>query len=294
MEWVWVVGGLVVWMVLAAVVGVAVGQTIRAADRVRPGSRDVLTGPQGASPAPRARRRAVPLPPAGVALAALAVALPTTAFVLERRGSSGAAARLLSMDGPVSVADVFTAGLFAVAALAAILAAGRLPGRRTWWSAVSVVAAGIAVTKADGTLHTDAMAGVGTAIGTGAGVGVGSGAALVVIAGLWFLSRHERRDRRRVLGTLTLYAAASVGLSAVTWLVERAYGVASTLAAASTYLEAAGGALAGVAFLMAVLIGVAPRLVLPADWVLRRSADAHALEAADVLPGRTAGNLHGV
>ena len=33
-------------------------------------------------------------------------------------------------------------------------------------------------------------------------------------AALWFLSRTERRDRRRVLGTLAGYAVASVGLGA--------------------------------------------------------------------------------
>jgi hypothetical protein len=35
-----------------------------------------------------------------------------------------------------------------------------------------------------------------------------------------------------------------------------------------------------VVFLVAVLVGVAPRLVLPADWALRRTEDAHTLDAA--------------
>ena len=39
-------------------------------------------------------------------------------------------------------------------------------------------------------------------------------------------------------------------------------------------------------FLMAVLVGVAPRLVLPAAWALRRSADAQTLDVPDLLPGR--------
>jgi hypothetical protein len=47
----------------------------------------------------------------------------------------------------------------------------------------------------------------------------------------------------------------------------------------ATFVEEAGEALAGVAFLMAVLVGVAPRLVLPASWALRRTADAEAVAA---------------
>jgi carbohydrate-binding DOMON domain-containing protein len=57
---------------------------------------------------------------------------------------------------------------------------------------------------------------------------------------------------------------------------------------AATYLEESGEALAGVAFLIAVLAGVAPRVVLPATWGLRRSADAHTLELPEQLPTRTA------
>ena len=108
-----------------------------------------------------------------------------------------------------------------------------------------------------------------------------------VVAGLWVLSRTERRDRRRVLGSLTGYAAASVGLSALSASVP------GSLAATATFVEESGEALAGVSFLVAVLVGVAPRLVLPADWALRRSADALGLEAADVLPGRAAEGRYG-
>jgi hypothetical protein len=39
---------------------------------------------------------------------------------------------------------------------------------------------------------------------------------------------------------------------------------------------------------MAVLVGVAPRIALPARWALRREADAHGLELPEGLPGRTA------
>ena len=52
----------------------------------------------------------------------------------------------------------------------------------------------------------------------------------------------------------------------------------------ATFLEESGEALAGVAFLMAVLVGVAPRLVLPAAWALRRTADAQTLDVPEALP----------
>jgi hypothetical protein len=58
------------------------------------------------------------------------------------------------------------------------------------------------------------------------------------------------------------------------------------MAVTATFLEESGEALAGVAVLVAVLVGVAPRLVLPADWALRRTADAHTIEVSDHLPRR--------
>jgi hypothetical protein len=57
----------------------------------------------------------------------------------------------------------------------------------------------------------------------------------------------------------------------------------------ATFLEESGEALAGVAFLVAVLVGVAPRLVLPAAWPLRREADAHTLEASEGVRSPEAG-----
>ncbi len=96
-----------------------------------------------------------------------------------------------------------------------------------------------------------------------------------MLAVLAFISRAERRDRRRVLGALAAYAVASVGLSAVSAVAVGQW------AATATYLEESGEALAGVAVLVAVLVGVAPRLVLPASWVLRREEDAAVLEVPE-------------
>ena len=284
MWWVWVLSAVAVWAVLAVVAGVVIGRGIRMAEQRRPGAADILTTADVPGYAAavqrdigRDRRRAVPLPPVGIGLAALAVALETVGFVVRLRGGSGPIARALSMDAAYSVPRTFVAVLFAVAAIAAVAGASRLPGRRTWWLGVGLVAGLIATVKAGSTVHVNAMDTLTDAIGRAGALAASTAAAAAVIGALWFLSRTERRDRRRVLGVLGLYAAASVGLSALSSVA--ATSLTANVAAATTYLEESGEALAGVAFLVAVLIGVAPRLVLPAEWALRRTADAQTLDA---------------
>ena len=66
------------------------------------------------------------------------------------------------MDAPFALPRLFVALLFAAGAMAAVAAAGSIPGRRTWWLAVALVGAGIAAVKAGGTVHSDAMAAVAT------------------------------------------------------------------------------------------------------------------------------------
>lgn len=287
--WLWVVGGLVGWFVLAFGLAVVVGRGIRTADLRTPDSSGLLTTEDLApgQPAPaRVRRRAVPLPPIGIALAALAVGLMTVGYGLRLSGTTGPLARALSMDAPFSVPRMYVAALFGAAALAAVTGAGTT--RRTWWLAVGLVAAGIAAVKAGSTVHVDAMSALTSAAGAQAAVLLSVTAAAVVLAALFFLSRDERRDRRRVLGALTGYAVAAVGLSALSSVVPGRF------VATATYLEESGEALAGVAFLVAVLVGVAPRLVLPAGWALRRTADAETLGVRETLPGRpTAGDAFG-
>jgi hypothetical protein len=205
-------------------------------------------------------------------------------YVVRLSGSSGPYARLLSMDASWSLPRTFVALTFATAAIAALAGAGRIPGRRTWWTAVGIVAAGVATVKAGSSVHTVALTTLNEAVTPIGGLIVSATLAISVVAALWFLSRTETRDRRRVLSGLALYGFASVGLSAISSSFVGAYGGASTMAAAATFLEETGEALAGVMFLMAVLVGVAPRLVLPADWALRRQADAHTLELPEGLP----------
>ncbi|RBY87398.1 hypothetical protein [Blastococcus sp. TF02A-26] len=268
--WFWIAVGLVVWLLLAALVAVVLGRGIRLADQ-----RAVDTGADPTPvPALFPARRRIPLPPVAVAIAATAVTLEAVGFALRLNGSTGTTARALSMDAPFSAPRMFVAALFAVAAVAALVAAVRIPGRRGWWLSVGLVAGLIAATKTGSTVHATAMHGLEESLGAAEAVAVSVALAGIVLASLAFISRAERRDRRRVLSCLAAYAFASVGLSAVSAATS------GRLAITVTFLEESGEALAGVAFLVAVLVGVAPRLVLPAAWPLRRDADASTLEVA--------------
>jgi hypothetical protein len=178
---------------------------------------------------------------------------------------------------------MYIAVLFVVAAVAAFAGAAVNPGRRTWWLAVGTVAAGIAVVKAGSTVHADAMGVLVDALGVAGATAVSVLAAVSVLLVLFFISRAERRDRRRVLKWLGVYAGASVGLSTVSALTTGRWQIAAT------FVEESGEALAGVAVLVAVLVGVAPRLVLPTTWRLRRDADAHTVDVPVPAPRRTVG-----
>ncbi len=280
------------WVLLAVGLGIVLGRSIRLADLDSPGTgvdRPLTTEAstrRASTAAPAVTRRRVPWPPVAVGLAALAVALETAGLVLRSTGGTGSAARLLSMDAPYSLPRLYVAALFGAAAIAAIAAAGRIRARRTWWLAVGSVAAGIAVVKAGSTVHADAVAAVAARVGDGAAFVLGAVVAAGVLGVLAFLTRTERRDRRRVLSALACYAGASVGLSALS-------SVAGDWSATATFLEESGEALAGVSFLVAVLVGVAPRLVLPADTALRRRSDAETLDAPGAVLPVHRSSVHG-
>ena len=259
MWWHWVVGVLVVWLVVAIALALLIGRGIRLADRRSPGTGVALTADLPASsptaaPSADARSRC----PRSASPGRDAVALETCGFVLRRNGSPVRPPTCCRWTPPSLCRACSWPLLFAAAAFAAVVAAGRMPGRRTWWLAVAVVAGGIASVKAGGTVHADAIGALNDALGARAAVLLSVLAAAVVVAGLWSFTRTERRDRRRVLGTLGFYAVASVGLSAVSAAVPGSWAVTAT------FVEESGEALAGVAFLMAVLVGVAPR------WCCRR------------------------
>src|SRR5687768_11045019 len=88
----WVAGGLAVWTLVAFLIAVVIGRSIRLADR-RAGVLDeassLTTADLPATMRAPVRRRAIPLPPVGVALAALAVGLETSGYLLRLTGSTG-------------------------------------------------------------------------------------------------------------------------------------------------------------------------------------------------------------
>ncbi len=287
----WVLTGLALWLVVGLASGVVLGRAVRLADRRAPGTgHDVLTTadlppsmvhPRTGAVAPRRR---VPFPPVAVALAAAAVTLEGVGYAVALTGARGPVAGLLSMDAPFSLPRLYIAGLFAAAAVAALVGGAQLAGRRTWWTAVAVVAGGAAAVKAGSTVHADAFGAASSVLTTAGAVLVSAAIAGAVLGGLRITSRGDRRDRRRVLRSLGLYAGASVGLSGVSSVVGGAYGGASRWAVMATFVEETGEALTAAAFLVAVLVGVAPRLVLPAGWLLRRADDARTLDVPQVSP----------
>ena len=272
--WVWLLVG---WVGLSVLVAPLLGLALGEADRRERASLGLA--PLAGAPA-RRRRRRIPLPPVAAAALFTGVVLESVGLVVRTSGSERGAARLWAMDLPLSVPRMYVAGLFAVAALAALLGATRSAGRRPWWVAVGLVALLIAQVKAGGTVHVRALDALGVGGRPVVAALVSAAVVGVVLAALWGLSRNDRRDRRRVLTAFAVYAVAAVGLSGVSSLVGQSSGSAF-LGALATYAEEVGEVMGAVAVLTAVLIGVAPRLALPAAWALRRRADAETIEATE-------------
>jgi hypothetical protein len=277
--WGWVLIG---WPALAVAVAFPLGLAIRTADRHELGADALSAVDHRPVIAAAVRRRRFPLPPIAVALLGIGVSLEATGLVLRSAGLDRGTARLLSMDAPLSVPRLFVTGLFAAAAVAAVVGGARSPGRRTWWLSVAAVAAVVAEVKGGGTVHVYAVRAVGLADHPVSAALVSAVVVAAVLGTLFWVSRSERRDRRRVLLAFGAYGVAAVGLSAVSSMA----GSWSTIA---TFVEESGEVLGGVAVLVAVLAGVAPRLVLPAGWALRRTADAETIDAPGTLPAWAAG-----
>jgi hypothetical protein len=202
----------------------------------------------------------------GLAAAAVLVMVPGLVLVLV--GARGPLAAVFSMDARGSLARMFITGVLLAAAVVALLGARRQPGRRSWWAAVAAIAGGLAVTKADGTVHVRLVAAIGSPLL--AMVVLGLVAALGLVA-LWVLSSGDRRDRRRVLGAIGAHAAAAVGLAAAS---TYAFAWGGTVAGVvATFVEESSEALTAVALLAAVLLGVLPRVMLGLTVPLRRRDD---------------------
>lgn len=216
-----------------------------------------------------------------VLLIGFGLALEVVGFAVRVGDVPRAIARPLSMELPYSVPRLFIAAVLAAAALAAAAGAGRIATRRTWWAVVAVVVAALAAIKAGSTVHKALMEAVDGYAQPVRALALTAPVAAAGLAWMWWLSRHERRDRRRTLGALGLYAVASLGLSTVSTVVESSLGHASAWTAAATLVEESGEVLGAVAVLVAVLVGVAPRVVLPAGWALRRTADEQTLDVAE-------------
>ena len=288
--WVWVLIG---WVALAIVLAPWVGMALRGSERRARALVGDLTDHRavaGARSAGPSRRR-LPVPALAITLVGLGVTLEALGFLVRAAGRERGAAGVLSMDLPMSLPRMYITALFAAAALMAFLGASRSPRRRTWWAAVGAVAAVIAQVKGGGTVHVRALDGLGVGerpVLAAAGSALVAGA---VLAGLWWLSRDERRDRRRVLGAFALYAVASVLLSALSSVAGPVAG--AWWSAAATFVEESGEVVGAVTVLVAVLAGVAPRLVLPAGWPTRRAADAETVDAPGALPGWADAPQHG-
>jgi hypothetical protein len=211
------------------------------------------------------------VPPAAAVLTALAAVLETVGLGVRLFDVPGAVGQLLSMDLPGSLPRLFVAGVLGTAAVVAALGAWLRPGRRVWWSAVALIAGGLAAAKAAGDLHVRLVHLFGSGAQAWRGAVVLGACAAVGLVLLWRLSGDDRRDRRRIVGLLAAHAVAAVGLSLVSTYARLTGGPVS--AAFATFVEESGEALTAAGLLVAVLVGVLPRLVLPAGTVLRRRDD---------------------
>lgn len=223
--------------------------------------------------ASRARVRRPPVPRWAWRLGGVVVGLEIVGFLLRVLHAPRWISRPLSMELPFSAPRLLIAAVFVAVAVAALSGAARLRGRRTWWTAIAGVAALVALVKAGSVVHKvvlEAIDGYAHPVRT---LLLSGSVAAAGIAWLWWLSRDDRRDRRRVLTWFALYAGASVGLSTVSGVVESALGHGHPLTAAAALVEESTEGIAAVGLLLAVLLGVAPKLVLPAGWSFRRQDD---------------------
>lgn len=210
--------------------------------------RDVLLGALAAPLRPLARPTAV----LGVAvLLAETVGLATR--LTCRPDRCGPWARLLDMDALGSVPRALVTALLAAVAVCCLVAVVRagLHGAAVWWLVLGLGAGVLAVAKQT-SLHSvleARLAGVLPSVDVQLGFVVVSavGLLVVVVSGRWV----RRGTRTAVTTWLGLYAAASVGLGAVSVVLAD---LGPVVTAVSTWVEETGEGLSAVGVLAVVVV----------------------------------------
>jgi hypothetical protein len=187
------------------------------------------------------------------ALGAALVALYGAGLVVRIRctvfGHCGGPARLFDLDALGGIPRLATTALFAASALFAWTAARRSAGRPAlWWGAVAGLGVVLAVAK---------LASVHSLAKADSAVWTLLGSMLLTAAGLGALWAVGRRwgvaATRPVVVALAFYAAAAIGLDAVTWLFAAVQTEAGELSqAAATFVEELGEALTALVLLVTV------------------------------------------
>lgn len=163
--------------------------------------------------------------------------------------------RLFALDALGGLPRLYTTGLFVAGAVLGWLARTRSAGgAQLWWTAVAGIGAALAVAKLV-SVHSAAKGGSPLAtLVVGVVLTVVALAALTVTGRRWGVAAA-----RPVVLALGVYAAAALGLEAVTALLVSLHdGVGPLTRAAATFVEELGEALA------ALLVLVTLRWTLPA------------------------------
>lgn len=187
-------------------------------------------------------------------LAAALIGLFCAAFVVRVRcrftgRCGGPVTRLLDLDTLGGLPRMATTAMFVAAAVLAWRAARAAAGRRaTWWRAVAGVAAVLALLKL---VSAHSVAKADSVVLTLVGSVLAAGASLTA---LWVLGRRWGVPATGpVVLALVLYAAAALGLDAVTSLVAAVQVSAGALTeAAATFVEELGEALTALVLLVTV------------------------------------------
>jgi hypothetical protein len=201
----------------------------------------------------------------GVALVLFPLGLITRLRCGHGRCAGSVFRQLLDLDSIGGLPRLFITGLFLAVCALGWVALRRCAGRaRTWWTAISGIGLLLAVAKL---VSAHSVAKSSAPMGS---LVVGVLLAALALSVLLATGRRWGIEAARpITVALGAYAAAALGLDAVTSAVEAAQQHAGALsAAASTYVEELGEALT------ALLVVVTVRWHLPRGAVLARSGAA--------------------